>query len=213
MSELLATIVVPQFITKVQMSKKRRAKYYSKKSIKKIPPTFLKKYKFDKAGFLVDDEGKKVIANSRTVGQPRYEVLSGNKLLSGYGDPIIRSKLVAELKNFYRPIVQAYLANNPPIARFPIKVEWEVHTIVEENPNWDASNLFFYYKYFEDCLFEGMDNPHLKSLIPNDTVKYITQPPGAKIVPIANWEDRKFVFKFYYDNRPELRTTPWETKL
>lgn len=207
MSELLAEITIPRYLTRIEVSKKRRPKYYKKGS--KIPPTYLKRYSFNRKGYLVDSKGNKIIKNKRSVGKPKYETLSGNRLLSGYGSHHIRANIVTGLKNFYRPFVQKYIKEHGPIIKFPLRVEWEVHTTVEEEPNWDASNLFFYYKYFEDCLFENKKNAQLLSLIPDDNVKYITKSPGATIIPIERWEDRKFVFKFYHDDRPELGREPW----
>jgi hypothetical protein len=209
MNNALAIITIPKFITQVCISQIRRPKYY--KEGNKIPPTYLKKYNFNKHGFLIDKTGNRVLANPRSVGKAKYEILSGNNLLSGYGSPHIRAKLVRELKNFYRPFVQKYIKQHGMITQYPLRVEWELYTTVEENPNWDASNLFFYWKYFEDCLFEHSTKPHLLSLIPDDNVKYITHPPGAKIIPIDNWNDRKFVFKFYYDDRNELKRIPWNS--
>lgn len=208
MAELLAEITIPRYLTRIEISKKRRPKYYKRGS--KIPPTYLKKYSFNKKGYLVDEKGNRVISNKRTVGKPRYETLSGNRLLSGYGNHNMRANIVKGLKEAYRPHVQRYLKEHGPITKFPLRVEWEVHTTVDQEVNWDASNLFFYYKYFEDCLFEGVKNKRLLSLIPDDSVKYITHPPGAKIIPIDRWEDRKFVFKFYHDVRTELNREPWQ---
>lgn len=217
---LITTITIPKFITKVQISKKRRAKYYnkykSKGANKKIPKKYQgDSFSFNKHGWLVDEHGTRVIANPRVAGKPKYQILSGNNLLSGYGSPHIRAKLVRELKNFYRPFVQKHIEQFGKIERFPLRVEWDFYTVVpeeEDQANWDASNFFFYYKYFEDCLFEKEDDDgnQLLQLIPEDNVKYITQPPGAKIIPIDNWEDRKFEFKFYYDDREELNRKPWK---
>lgn len=215
-SKLLAEITIPKFITKVQISKKARPKYYKKG--KKIPPTYEKKYRFNSKGFLVDADGERIIANSRTAGKAKYEVLSGNKLISGYGSPFMRANLVRGLKDFYRPFVQEYVLTHGPITEFPIQVTWDIYTVVEDNPEWDASNLSFYYKYFEDSLFEKTDektnqpqhnNKKLVQLIPDDSIKYITWAAAPKIIPIDDWEKRKFVFKLYYDERKELKRLPW----
>jgi len=216
MSELLATIEIPKFITRVKMSNKRRKKYYKKGKKgwkpRNLPKTYKEKldegiYSISSRGYLLEEDGTKKLANPQTAGTPKYEVLSGNNLLSGYGSPHIRAKLTGELKDFYRPYVQDYVKEHGPITTFPLKVIWECHTVVEEEPNWDASNLFFYYKYFEDCLHEQGEG--LYQLIPDDNVSYIIEPPGAKIVPVDNWEDRKFVFSFYHDNRNVLNRKPW----
>lgn len=206
MSELLAEITIPKYITHVLISKKRRARYYKKGGT--IPKRF-KNPKFDKKGFLIVD-GQKVIANSRSVGKEKYEKLSGNSFYTGYANPVRRAHLVKKLKEYYRPFVQEYVKKNGPITKFPIRVEWEIHTIVQEPFNWDISNLSFYYKFFEDCLFEKSDRNI--PLIPDDNILYVTHAAAPKLIPIDDWEKRKFIFKIYHDNRPELRRYPWVQK-
>lgn len=211
----LATIVIPKFITKVQMSKKRRKKYWKQKSKDKwypraLPTTYQDKidngdWTIDKKGYLKLEDGKKKIANPQAAGTPKYEVLSGNKLLSGYGHHSIRATLVNALRDFYRPFVKKHFKEFGPITQFPLRVTWDCYTTVEEDPNWDAGNLFFYYKYFEDALHKDKNI----SIIPEDSVKYITHPANPKIIPVDNWEDRKFEFNFYYDDRKELKRKPW----
>lgn len=215
-SKLITKITIPEFITRVQISKKRRAKYYSKYKGKGVSKKVPKKYRgddysYNKNGWLVDQNGQRVIANPRVAGKPKYQVLSGNKLLSGYGSPHVRARLVHELRKFYRPFVQNHIKQYGEITTFPLRVEWDCYTVVEEEPNWDAGNLFFYYKYFEDALHkDAEDEPEkYKALIPEDSVKYITYPAMPKIIPVDNWEDRKFEFKFYYDDRKELKRKPW----
>jgi hypothetical protein len=197
--EKLAEIVIPQFITKILISKRRKPTYYKKDD--KIP----KKYQKNTfvGNYLVDDHGKRIVKNTRSVGTEKYQQLSGNNLLSGYGSHHMRAKIAKKLKEFYQPFVQSYVKKHGPITKFPIRVEWDVYTDISAT-NWDASNLFFYYKYFEDTLF--MDGV---KLIPDDNIKYITWSPGPKIIPINDWNKRKFVFRFYYDERDELNRHPW----
>lgn len=206
---MIAEIIIPKFITKVKIANKQRAKYYKKGD--KIPKKY-KGYKFVK-GYLIDENRKRIVSNASQAGKPKYEILSGNKLLSGYGNHYTRAALVTGLRDFYRPFVQQYINTHGSITTYPLRVEWDCYTVVEENPNWDAGNLFFYYKYFEDSLHKDHieDPKKYKALIPDDNVKYIIHPPGPKIIPIDNWEDRKFVFRFYHDNRPELQRKPWRT--
>lgn len=216
---LLAEIVIPQFITRVQISSKRRKKYWKlgkKQTVESFYESLPKRHKdkkLDRNGYLIDEKGRRVVSNPIAAGTPKYEILSGNNLLSGYGNPNIRAKLVKSLREFYRPHVQEYIKQHGPIEKFPLRVEWDVYTTVPEDPtkaSWDAGNLFFYYKYFEDSLHKDAEiNEKYLALIPEDKVVYITHPPGPKIIPIDNWEDRKFIFKFYHDDRPELRRKPW----
>lgn len=191
---MVSEITVPRYITKVQLSRKRRPKYY--KSGEKIPKKY-SDYQFDTKGFLIDPEGNKLIKNKAFVDKPRFQILSGNNLISGYGSPHIRAKLARELKNFYRPFLLDYVKEHGPIENFPLKVEWDVYTVNVREGTWDASNLYFYYKYFEDTAVDV-------GLIPDDCVKYITWSPGAKIIPVENWDDRKFVFRFIHETRNEI---------
>jgi hypothetical protein len=197
--ELLATIVIPNFITRILISKRRRPTYYKKDD--KIPKKYSKN-KFQ-GNYLVDEYGKRIVKNTRSVGKEKYQQLSGNNLLSGYGSHHMRAKVAKELKEFYKPFVKNFVKHNGAITKFPLRVEWDVYTDISAT-NWDASNLFFYYKYFEDTLF--MKDVQL---IPDDNIKFITWSPGPKIIPIDDWNKRKFVFRFYYDNRDELRREPW----
>lgn len=218
---MIGSIVIPQFITKVKISKSRRAKYFrlskNKWKPRDLPRRHYAKlengeYYINQKGYLVDAiTKKKIISNPNSVGKPRYEILSGNKFKSGYNSPFIRAKLVSELKNFYRPHVQKWVKENGPITTFPLRIEWDVYTTVEENPSWDADNLEFYYKYFQDSLHESEDDKgnQIIQTIPEDNVKYIIFPPGPKIIPIDNWDDRKFEFRFYHDDRKELNRKPW----
>ena len=204
--KVLAVITIPEYITTVQISETRRAKYYTKKT-KNIPKTYREKYTFNKKGYLVDKEGKKIIANPRSVGTPRFVTISGNQFYSGYGGrggAHTRAKIVRELKAFYMPFVEKAKEEYGVITQFPIQITWDIYRHVEDEPDWDVSNLQFYYKYFEDCLRDP-PNP----MIPDDTVKYITWAASPKIIPVDTWEERKFVFKILYDERRELRRSPW----
>lgn len=199
----LAQIVIPQYLTKVKTSNKRRAKYYTDKDDipKKYKDLAFKKFK-DKT-YLIDEKGKKVIKNSISVGKPRFQALSGNQFSSGFLTPKFRSILTGKLKDHYRPYVQQYVQEHGPILLYPLKVTWQVYTTVEED-NWDISNFSFYWKYFEDCLFETVHpstGKPLLPLIPNDTIRFITASPGPELIPIDDWEERKFVFTFYHDDR------------
>jgi len=197
--EKVAEIIIPQFITKILASKSRRPTYYKKTD--KIPKKY-QKYSFS-GNYLVDDHGKRILKNTRTVGKEIYQQLSGNNLLSGYGSYHMRAKIAKRLKAFYKPFVLNYVKTHGPITTFPLRIEWDVYKYIG-TPNWDASNLFFYYKYFEDTLFEkGVE------LIPDDNVSFITWSPGPKIIPVDDPTKQKFVFRFYHDTRPELKQSPW----
>ena len=196
MSELLQTITVPRYITRIKVADKRRAKYY--KAGNKIPKKYSNKdYKFVK-GFLVDLNGDRVIANPRSVGKPRYEAISGNKLTSGYSSPFIRNKITISLHNFYRPFVRSMRV----ITKYPIRMEWDFYTTINQT-NFDLSNFWFYLKYFEDTLVE-------EGIIPDDNVEFITHSASPKLIPVERFGQRKFVSRFYHDDREDFhRLAPW----
>ena len=201
--EPLATIEIPRYLTKIKVSKARRAKYY-KKGSKNIPKKYRGEgYTFDKRGFLIGPDGNRVVANPRTAGKPRYETLSGNKLTSGYATPFTRNKISSALKDFYRPFVRQLEPLG--LEDFPIRIEWDFYTTVDV-ANFDMGNFWFYYKYFEDSLHETEDHRGntFEPIIPDDNVRYVTHPPGPRLFPVDDFEDRRFVFRIYSDRRPEL---------
>lgn len=147
------------------------------------------------------------MSNPKAAFQPKYEPLSGNNFMSGYQGHV-RNKVVSALRDYYRPFVRKCLAQHGPITTFPLRVEWDVYLPVDK-PNYDISNLGFYYKYFEDAMREEFSL--LGTLIPDDTIRFITHSPGPKLIPVKDFEERKFVFRLYPDNRPELEIPPWKS--
>ncbi len=203
--EPLRVLVIPKYITRVKVSNKRRAKYFKKESKKALPQKYRKPgYFFDKFGILRDQNNEKVIANPKVVGTPRYEILSGNKIVTGYGSHHTRNKVSNALKDFFRPFARTLAPFEEE--DFPLRVEWDFYTSLDRI-NFDLSNFWFYYKYFEDSLHEKK-NPVTKEelipILPDDNVQYITHPPGPRLIPVDSFEDRRFVFRFYHDNRIEI---------
>lgn len=201
-SEPVAVITIPEYPTKIKISDKSRATYYKKLRTRWTPRKLPKSYKLklerniwskDEKGFLLNEHKEKVIANPKTAGKPGYEYLSGNRFTTGFGHYAIRSKIVNGLKSYYKEYI-----NLEPITIFPLICEWDFYLKITKSANFDMSNFWFYYKYFEDSLVD-------KGIIPDDSVKYITKPGAPLLIPVDKWEDRKFVFKFYYDDRPILK--------
>jgi hypothetical protein len=224
----LQTLTIPEYKTKVKTSNKRRKKYYNKykgKGVSRsyedydgatipLPKTYKKKvddgiWDWTSNGYLVDESGDRVVANPRAAGTPNYESLSGNNFSSGYVQPIVRAKLVTALKDFYRPFVQDQLdAFNDE--DFPLVVDWECYTTLNRSV-FDLSNFWFYYKYLEDCLHEEEDsdgNP-VTEIMPDDSIEYVTAPARPTLYPVEEWEDRKFVFRFYTDPRKNIINHPF----
>lgn len=225
----LQTCTIPEYIVKVKTSNSRNAKYYNKYSGKgksktwnydsldgkyepitkdfsgppyklPAPKTKLLKvytgdYQWRSDGYLEDKKsGNRIIANPRAVGTPNYEYLSGNNFINS-GSHHLRSTLKNGLKKHYKKYIVDQLE---PFDEedFPICIFWYIYTLPDKSTNaFDLSNLYFYRKYFEDALFD-VDPP----IIPDDNIKYITS-HRKSIIPVDKWEDRKFVFEFFTDDR------------
>lgn len=198
--ELLQTITIPQYPLRFKTSNKRKKKYW-KKHHKNRPKKYAHLTKADKKGYLLDEEGNRVVKNPQAAGTPNYISLSGNAFTTGM-HPAVRSKAVHFLKEFYMPFVQAQMK---PFERFPLQVEWEFHSPVDVP--YDMSNFWFYYKYFEDCLFmDEFNNKKIEPLIPDDNRKFVTKPGAPELFPVDTMEDRKFVFRFYHDERDIIQS-------
>lgn len=190
MSKLLTEITVPKYIKHVTLSKKRRAKYYSRKS--KIP----KKYQglpFNAKGQLVDKLGNPIIANPRVVGTPRLKKINGQDFYKGTDSPHIRSKVVSEIKSFLKPFV----LKAAKVEEFPVQIKLELHDVIGVG-NWDLDNLWIYNKCMQDVLVDV-------GILPEDNVMYVTAAAAPEFYPIEDEEDRKLVFKIYKDERDLIK--------
>jgi len=190
MSNLINSITVPKYIKHVVLSKKRRAKYYTKKS--KIP----KKYQglpFNNKGILVDKLGNPVIANPRVVGTPRLKKVNGQDFYKGTDSPHIRSKVVNEIKSFLKPFVKGI----EPITTYPVQIKLEMHDVIGVG-NWDLDNLWIYNKCMQDVLVDT-------GVLAEDNVMYVTAAAAPEFYPVDNEDDRKLVFKIYKDERDVIK--------
>lgn len=193
-------ITVPQYPVRIQMTKSRRAKYY--KAVEDLPKTW-KRDRFGlKGGFVYNLEtGERVIKNSRSVGTPRYQTLSGNSFWAGFGHPSQRAILARALKDGLK---ENMIVEGDPlkVEDFPLQVFWKISkpTAID----FDISNLWFYYKMLEDCLVD------LK-IIPNDTFRYISWLSGPKFETCSTEEEREIVLILRPDPRWTHDTRPsWE---
>lgn len=203
MRKLLLEVVIPQYITRVKLSEKRKTVYYSLHGKRKPPQKYLTdpNYTIDKKGFLrYRPTGDKVVANKRTVGTPKFQKINGQDFYSGFGSYRVRMAIVAGIKNYFRP----FMKQLPQLTEFPIQMEMELHTTIEEG-NWDLDNLWIYTKCFQDLLTE-------MGIIPDDNIQFITKPAAPELFPIKYENDRKLVFKIYKDERNIQITEPVRSK-
>lgn len=196
--ELLQTLVIPNFPLRFKVSNKQKPKYW-KPFHKNRPKKYEDYLETDKEGYLIDNQGKRLPKNPNAMGTPRYVSLNGNNFTTGL-HPSVRGQLVHFLKDFYMP----YVRQMKPITKLPIRAGWDFFAPVDRE--FDMSNLWFYYKYMEDCLFmTSYKGRKMDPIIPDDDRRYVTQPGAPLLWPVDSLEERKFVFYFYHDNRPEIQ--------
>jgi len=204
--ELLQTLEIPNFPLRFKVSNKQKAKYW-KRHHKNRPKKYENYQNTDKEGYLLDQEGNRLLKNPDAMGTPKYVSLSGNNFTTGL-HPSVRSGLVHNLKDFYMPYVRLM----KPFQKFPLIVEWDFYAPVDRG--FDMSNFWFYYKYLEDCLFmtEYRKRP-VQPILPDDDRAYVVKPGAPLLWPVDTLEQRKFVFKFYHDNRPLIQNHPlWKAQ-
>lgn len=190
----MTEIIIPQYITHVQLSKARKAKYYKKGSAtaKKRPAKYKHKlYTWNKQGWLVSPSGERVIANSKSVGTPRLLKINGQQLYSGNMNAMVRSKVVNEIKDF----MSGYVKDIEPM-KVPIRVESDLYAPLAAK-NWDLDNQWIYHKCFLDALVNA-------GVIPDDNVMFVTQAPAFRFFPVEHKEDRAIVYRLIEEDRPEI---------
>ena len=186
-------IIIPEYITHVQLSKSRRPKYYRKGG--KIPKKYAKYKKFDLKGRLCDGAGDPIIANPATVNKPRLQKINGQQLYSGNMNPMMRSKVVNEIKKF----MSSFTKDVEPV-QVPIRVESDLYAPMAAR-NWDLDNQWIYHKCFLDALVSS-------GVLPDDNIMFITQAPAFRYFPVDMPEERKIIYRLIPEDRPEILEHP-----
>lgn len=145
-------------------------------------------------GYMVDGDRNRILANPRSAGKEKKRPLLGNQFIGGQD----KGFMVKPLQDSFIPHIRKQMDLFHP-DDFPLAVKWYHWTVPKQK---DASNLFFYYKYFEDALVK-MD------ILPDDTMKYISCPPSPILMPIEDMSNRKLKFKFFRDTRDSIKNHPF----
>ena len=163
-------VVIPEYITHVELSKTRRPKYYKKGQ--RIPKKYSKFKKYDLQGYLLNDEGNKILANAGVVNKPRMLKINGQQLYSGNMNPMLRSKVVNVIKNFFH----VYTSGLDSL-EVPVRIEADLYAPLAAK-NWDLDNQWIYHKCFLDSLVKN-------NVLPDDNVMFVTQAPAFRFFPGA----------------------------
>ena len=190
----MTEIHIPKYITHVQLSKARKAKYYKRGTAvaKNRPAKYkTKAYKFNAAGYLCSPSGERVVANSKSVGTPRYLKINGQQLYSGNMNAMIRSKVVNEIKSFFHQFVK----DLPPM-KVPVRLESDLYAPLAAK-NWDLDNQWIYHKCFLDALVNA-------GVLPDDNVMFVTQAPAFRYFPVDSDEERAITYRIIPEDREEI---------
>lgn len=182
-------IIVDEYLTHVQLSKSRKAKYYRKGQ--KIPQKYSKFKSYNHKGYLIGADGEPIIANPGVVNTPRMLKINGQQLYSGNMNPMVRSKVVNVLKEFMSNCIPDGLELG-----FPVRVESDLYAPLAAK-NWDLDNQWIYHKCFLDALVA-------KGCLPDDNIMFVTQAPAFRYFPCDHKEDRKIVYRIIPEDRPEI---------
>lgn len=218
--ELIATVIIPKYIRKVQVSKERRASYYFKGE--KLPTKYESKLAIDYQWIKFEDLTKPVLCNAKkelmiknpdSVGLPKYKLINGQDLHTLRMKDYERSKIIKAIKEQMIPEIEKL----DIIEVKPIRILCEIWDTVEDieinsgnKLSWDLDNrIAIHNKVFQDVL---SGSPMIdkktkkvictsKKIIDNDNIRYITQAPSPLFCPIEDSENRKLVYKIYHDKR------------
>lgn len=224
--ELIAEVIIPKYIRKVQVSGNRRPSYY--KQGEKLPLKYSSKLAIDyqwirfKNGkvLLCNANQEPIVKNPTSAGTPKYKIINGQDLHALTLQDYERSKIITVIKLQMIPEVEKLDIIND----YPIIIEAELYDTFEDmellstkgkvkDIRYDIDNRFLMYgKTFPDvlsgCLSRDNDTGDMvctsKPIIADDNRRYITNSMGCLFYPIENTEERKLVFKIYKDLRPEI---------
>lgn len=146
------------FIPKLQLSKSRRAVYYTFDDYTKgkIPKKYLENgllkhpYTWLGKNLYNGKEGKEVIKNTRSVGKPRYWIMNGQDLYNDKFQKITRNALIHKLHDYFKELIKdCPVLVKEETERFRLVLTWYI------NPDCvtvDYDNLWIYEKCILDVL-------------------------------------------------------------
>ena len=153
-------VIVPNYEDKVPISNRRRARYYKKSDFQKktLPAKKyreglkLGKYKFDKKGYLIDQQKNRVIANPRIAGKPKFWTINGQRIYDGSLHYTARSKVARWMHEYLREYIEE-------LPKIKLKKGEYLRIWLDmykpgDLQNWDCDNQWPWTKWFLDTLVE-----------------------------------------------------------
>jgi len=201
------TVVIPQYLTHIQLSKARRPTYYSKKDqiIGGIPKKYMKDgIEFNSKGRAINALSKEVIIkNSRSAGTPKLWKINGQDLWSGNLHHSTRSKMNEQLHEHFAEHIIKQVQKDQKTKTIDLKIDERIHIhyLFKDKIGQDIDNLAsIYIKTFQDTLSKAKDKKfgHIKKvgLIPDDNPRYVkSYMPDFE--EISDHEKRELIITIY----------------
>lgn len=162
------------FIPKLQLSKSRRAVYYTKKDLLKgkLPKKYLlepnkslvlkKEYRWNNYFRLCTLDLEPIVKNSRSVGTPSHWIINGQDVSNSRLSPIRRAFITKKLHDFYVPFFKDCPKLDPNF-RYDSIMIWYIK---EDYKGPDYDNLWIAEKTINDVLIKDL------KVLPDDNHKY-----------------------------------------
>ena len=167
-------IKIENFLQRIQTTKGRMPTYFKEGS--KIPKKYTGPNFIFKKGKLFDLTAKSfVIKNANLRNKPRFVSVSGNDIYSGLNEHL-RIKIVTALKAQMVPELKKKTKELSEI-----KYPWSLSLVVRKPfgyANWDADNLWLYFKTFQDSLVS-------EGIVPDDNVRMIRDTGRIRFEPCS----------------------------
>lgn len=220
----MIAIEIPNYPKRVKIAEARSKKYYQKGK-KKVPKKYqTKNYDFKKwkgrgkKRVLVPDKylhdirtNKRVVANPRSAGTPRYAPINGQRIWSSHTRLFDRTRMMTAVKKEIQQVLDGMVPFQSKFPPAPIRIHLEVYDkVIDEqlaNKLWDLDNrVIMWQKAFQDCLIGNkLKDEDTGKMKPTTHVFY----PDDNVTIITGWEynfipsDKpKLIFFIEHDGRP-----------
>lgn len=166
--------------TKYFLSTDRLPKKYEGSKLRKIG---LKKY-------YIDNVGRKIVKNKKSVGNPIYWTMNGQGFYNGKTPWAVRSVVVAYYHDYFIEYIKECLAETIPVfLEYRLSMHMDIYEVYSPKTP-DISNMWILPKMFEDAVVKSK---YLK----DDSPEFRTR-TSYEYVFVEDAVDRKLVITFKY---------------
>lgn len=178
-------VEIPNYLTRLQVSKAARAKYWGIDDKDKIPQKYQTPQYGWKSGKLFDTYTEElVMKNPKAAGNPRFVTIAGNEIMRMH--QAVWAKLVLQLKQHFEQHIKDQI---PPMGHGlagPVSIQMTLYRSFGL-ANDDMDNLWFYHKCFNDAFVDV-------GIIANDNIIHVRQSGQTTFVPIREGETPRMEF-------------------